>query len=120
LVVENDADSLDLLRFVFEDAGAVVIAVPSARAALDVQCSIDVVVSDIGLPEIDGCVLIQRLRSRPLTAAVPAIALTAYADHDHVERALAAGYNRCIPKPAELTQLIATVLQAAQERPPTR
>jgi CheY-like chemotaxis protein len=116
LVVEDDADSLDLIRVMLEEAGAHVVGVSSAHAALETRGLFDVIISDIGMPDMDGYTLMQRLRSQPSTAATPAIALTAYARIDDAKRALAAGYQQHLSKPVESAQLVTTVRQVVQYR----
>jgi signal transduction histidine kinase len=79
LVVEDDEDALELIREVLEGAGAHVAGVTSAEAALEASGPFDVIISDIGMPEMDGYALMRRLRAGLSTGSIPAIALTAYA-----------------------------------------
>ena len=72
------------------------------------------IISDIGMPEMDGYALMRRLRAGLSTGSIPAIALTAYARPEDSERALAAGYQQHVSKPVESTELIATVQQLVQ------
>jgi PAS domain S-box-containing protein len=106
LVVDDDEDSLDLLRVVLEEAGASVTTVPSAaRALAGVERSgFDLVVSDIGMPEMDGYAFIRKLRER--RADLPAIALTAYARAEDAERARRAGYQEHVAKPVNGVALV--------------
>ncbi len=116
LVVEDDEDSLELIRVVLEGAGAAVAVAPSAQEALHrARDPFDVIISDIGMPEMDGYTLMRRLRALASTAHVPAIALTAYARLEDAERALAAGYQQHLSKPVESTALITTVQRAVRE-----
>jgi signal transduction histidine kinase len=117
LVVEDDADALELLRVMLEEAGADVVGVTSARAALEARGLFDVIISDIGMPEMDGYTFVRRLRSQLSTATIPAIALSAYARIADVERALAAGYQQHLSKPVESVQLVATVRQVVHCTP---
>lgn len=102
LVVEDEADSRDLLTHVLEQAGA---AVTNARSVADALALVDglrpdVIISDIGMPHQDGYELIRTLRaSQSPAAAVPAIAVTAYARPEDRERALAAGFDAHLSKP---------------------
>jgi signal transduction histidine kinase len=107
LVVDDDQDSLELLRVLLEEAGAKVTAVTSARSALEgaERRAFDLVVSDIGMPEMDGYAFIRSLRER--RAAVPAIALTAYARAEDAERARRAGYQEHVAKPVDGATLVA-------------
>jgi PAS domain S-box-containing protein len=106
LVVEDDADTRELLRTVLEGTGARVSSVASAREALAAvaRATPDLLVSDIGMPEDDGYALIRALRARGCT--VPAVALTAYAGPTDRDLALEAGFQRHVPKPVEQAELI--------------
>ncbi len=92
LVVDDDRDSLDFVAFVLEEDGADVVAVSSALEALQVieQQKPDVLVSDIGMPDMDGYTLIRQLRtwSTEQGGEIPAIALTAFASKRDREKAL--------------------------------
>jgi CheY-like chemotaxis protein len=71
----------------------------------------DILVCDIGLPDVDGYELIQRVRKSEASsgAAIPAIALTAYARFEDRTKALRAGYQAHIAKPVEPAELLATI-----------
>jgi len=78
----------------FKQAGAIVTAVPSAIEALEVfaQSQPDVLVSDIGMPEMDGYALMRQIRQLPeQVKPIPAVALTAYAGEVDQQQAIAAG-----------------------------
>jgi len=116
LVVEDDQDSLELVRVVLEGAGARVTSAGSAVeafAALHGGQRFDVVVSDIGMPEIDGYTLVERMRASG-GPAVSAVALTAYARGDDVERARKAGFEEHLAKPIDPRRLIETVRRLAR------
>jgi CheY-like chemotaxis protein len=66
----------------------------------------DLIISDIGLPEVDGYEVIRRLRKIPELAKVPAIALTGYAREEDRELAMAAGYDAHIAKPTQIGHLL--------------
>ena len=68
----------------------------------------DVIISDIGMPEVDGYELIRRLRSLPVEKGgkIPAIALTGYASRKDRERALSSGYHQHMAKPIEQLDMI--------------
>jgi signal transduction histidine kinase len=119
LVVDDDRDSLDLLRIVLEDAGAKVTTARSAREALDIRGPFDIVISDIGMPEMDGYSLIRSLRSRSAGASVPAIALTAYARAEDADRAIRAGYQAHLTKPVDARTLVETAMTLVQVKPGT-
>lgn len=103
LVVDDEADSRDFLAFVLEQAGAQVTATASASEALKVltQSKPDILLSDIGMPEIDGYMLMRQIRTLESEQEnkIRAIALTAYAGEMNQQQALAAGFQRHITKP---------------------
>jgi PAS domain S-box-containing protein len=113
LIVDDERDARELLHEVLELRGATVYAAASAAAAFDALRAFrpHVLVSDIGMPEEDGYALIRRVRSAgEHERGVAAIALTAYARSEERKRALDAGYDEHLSKPADvnaLTKLIA-------------
>ena len=112
LVVEDEADTLEFLRRLLTTHGAIVLTAASAPEALALvrDQKPDLLISDIGLPEIDGYDLIQRVRREAAPARdIPAIALTAYARSEDRTRALRAGYQAHIAKPVEPNELLAMI-----------
>jgi CheY-like chemotaxis protein len=113
LVVEDEPDAREIARRVLEESGAAVTAVASAGEALASLAVLppDVLVSDIGMPEMDGYELIRRVRAGVPAAAhdVPAIALTAFARPEDRARALGAGFSAHAAKPLEPALLVAMV-----------
>ena len=110
LVVEDEPDMRRLVEHILGAAGAKVTGVgdaPSALAAFADQTP-DVIVSDIGLPGMDGYALLGRLRELA-PAGVPAVALTAYAGPEERGRAFAAGYDAHLAKPVEPQALVDSV-----------
>ncbi|MCA1594149.1 MAG: response regulator, partial [Acidobacteria bacterium] len=111
LVVDDEADTRELLKFGISQCGAEVTTVASAREALEAieKARPEVLISDIGMPEEDGYELIKKVRALPAGSGgrIPAIALTAYARTEDRLRALRAGYQMHITKPVELAELIA-------------
>ncbi len=122
LVVEDQRDMLESLRHMLEDQGAHVTAAASGAAALDLLRAapqeFDVLVSDIGMPHMDGYEFIRRVRGElglgPQRLA--AIAITAYARDEDRARALLAGYQAHIVKPYQVGQLLAMINELL-ERP---
>lgn len=113
LVVDDEPDARELIRFVLEGCNAEVATVASAQEALE-ALSRDmphVLVSDIGMPQEDGYSLIRKLRALPPEQGgrIPAVALTAYARAEDRKRALLSGYQMHISKPVEPSELIAVV-----------
>jgi CheY-like chemotaxis protein len=113
LVVDDEPDALSLARRLLEECGSLVTTAASAQAGLDAldRDGADVIVSDIGMPGVDGYEFIRRVRSRgPAKGGdVPAAALTAFARTEDRTRALMAGYQTHVAKPVEPAELIAAV-----------
>jgi two-component system CheB/CheR fusion protein len=107
-----------MLRVAFEARGYTAAACATPEEALSIAEleRFDIIVSDIGLPRIDGYELISRLRRLPHLRAVPALALTGYAAQRDAEAALAAGFDAHLPKPvdpAELAERMEQLMQRA-------
>ena len=121
LVVDDDAETRELLSQALGATGAKVTTAESAQQAFDQlrSAGADVLVSDIGMPEEDGLSLMRRIRSlsgRP--GRIPAIALTAYARLEDRDRAMEAGYQLHFSKPVELAELqagVGTLTRTRQE-----
>jgi two-component system CheB/CheR fusion protein len=111
LLVDDSLDALDAFRTLLELEGAKVSAVSRARAALEEAATheFDLILSDIGMPEMSGYELIEALRKTPRTAKLPAIALTGFGRAQDAAQALQAGFNAHLGKPVSLDSLIATV-----------
>nr|WP_314547051.1 ATP-binding protein [uncultured Massilia sp.] len=113
LVVDDDRDARELIKRILSDCGAHVDIAGSAREALEMVRSVrpQLLISDLGMPEVDGFELLDRVRQLPREAGgqVPAIALTAFARSEDRLRALEAGFSAHISKPVEPSELIATV-----------
>lgn len=120
LAVDDDPDARELLTVLLTQYGAEVLAVASAEQALATleSFSPDVLVSDIGMPQVDGYTLIQKIRALPPEKGgrVPAIALTAYAREDDRQRALDTGYQRHVTKPLEPEQLVRSAIALARTK----
>jgi PAS domain S-box-containing protein len=118
LVIDDEPDACELIAAVLAGRGAEVVAVESAVEALaELQRQrFNVLVSDIGMPEIDGYALIEKIRQLPAEQGgrVPAAALTAYAGVQDGMRALTAGYQMHISKPVEPAELVTVVAALAQ------
>ena len=112
LVVDDEAETRDLLKIMLTSHGAKVITSASAgeaMARLD-HSKIDVLVSDIGMPVLDGYAFIKQVRALDsVHRDVPAIALTAYARAGDRMRALAAGFQMHVPKPVEASELVMVI-----------
>jgi CheY-like chemotaxis protein len=117
LVVDDEPDVLELLSRVLGDARAQVMAVRNADAALDAipRWKPRLLISDIGMPGMDGYELIRRVRRTPAAPRVPAIALTAFARSEDRKRALDSGFDVYLSKPVEPHELLAQVHRLAEE-----
>jgi PAS domain S-box-containing protein len=115
LLVDDDAETLEMISAVLRERQASVTAVRSASEALSAieGSKPDVLVSDIAMPEQDGYELIEKLRSLESGKDIPALAITAYAGAPDRARALDAGYQRYLPKPIEPAELVAVVASLA-------
>jgi CheY-like chemotaxis protein len=119
LVVEDDADTREVVGLMLRESGAEVLGVDSADAALDAIRSTrpDVLISDIGLADRDGYDLIRAVRRMPGDlSGVPAIALSAFARESDRLDALRAGYDRHLAKPVEPRSLCSAVAELLDGR----
>ncbi|MEA5451881.1 ATP-binding protein [Leptolyngbya sp. CCNP1308] len=114
LLVEDDTDTREVQSFLLEQHGATVTAVASGVEALQAleQLIPDVIVSDIGMAEMNGYKLMQQIRSRPSDqgGTVPAIALTAYAAEIDQKRAIQAGFQTHLTKPLESERFVSEII----------
>jgi hypothetical protein len=116
LIVDDEPDTCDMLRFLFEGSGAVAQTATSAQAALEMidVWQPDVLVSDLGMPDVDGYELIKRVRARgSRNVKLPAVALTALTRIEDRVKALAAGYQMHVAKPVEPVELLTVVASLA-------
>jgi signal transduction histidine kinase/CheY-like chemotaxis protein len=111
LVVDDDADTRTLLAFLLQDYGAEVTLAASAIDAIAALKHIqpDILLSDIGMPDVDGYMLIQQVRALPGFKHLPAIALTAYAAETTQQKVLAAGFQQHLAKPIDPILLITAI-----------
>lgn len=107
LVVEDSADTLMLLSTMFSREGANVMQAASASEALDAATSKppDIIISDIGMPDIDGYEFLQQVKQLPGMDGVPAIAISGYASDDDRRKALSVGYRALMAKPINVDAL---------------
>jgi signal transduction histidine kinase len=120
LVVDDDEDGRSLLECVLVDHGAQVAGAPSAAVGMREleRFHPDLIVSDIGMPDVDGYAFIRRVRSLPAERGgrTPAIALTAYARAEDAERALATGFHAHVAKPVDTAHLLSLASRLARQR----
>lgn len=117
IVVDDDEDARELIGTILRDCGATVHLAGSAGVALALVPRVrpDAIVSDIGMPEVDGYALMRALRSMPANdgGRTPAIALTAYSRDEDRQSVLASGYERHIAKPVDIPLLVGLVQSLA-------
>ena len=117
LVVDDEADTRELIREVLRECGSKVILSRSAAEALEAleQHKPDVLVSDLGMPDEDGYSLISKIRELPLERGghIPAAALTAFARAEDRMRVLRSGFQFHLPKPVDAAELVTVVASLA-------
>jgi signal transduction histidine kinase/ActR/RegA family two-component response regulator len=108
MIIEDDPDTLEMLRATLELRGYRVTACESADETLRLAPanSIDLIISDIGMPGMDGFEMIRRLRELENYETVPAIALSGYASRKDIQAALAAGFDAHMSKPVDPRELL--------------
>jgi CheY-like chemotaxis protein len=124
LFVEDDEDSREAFTLTLARRGALVESVGTAGAALAVleSARFDVLISDLGLPDMHGFELIKRVRALPSErgGAIPAAAVTALESPFERERALTAGFHLYVLKPVEPDRLAGVVAILANRREAVR
>jgi two-component system CheB/CheR fusion protein len=108
LVVDDSADTVDMLRRLFEMDGAVVETARSGIAALEIarHKDFDAVLSDISMPGMDGFEFVGQLRQIPRHKDVPVLALTGFGRAEDMQRAVAEGFLSHVTKPIEMNTLV--------------
>lgn len=124
LIVDDEADMRELTSTLLEQVGAKTKVASSAVEALDVlkEFKPDLLISDIGMPEINGYELMHQIRNLPSEqgARIPAIALTAYAGEFDRHQALSTGFQQHISKPVEPEALIRMIVTLLADLSPTQ
>lgn len=121
LVVDDNVDSTAVLQIILESHGASVLSASSGAQALSIinQTSPDVLLSDIGMPGMDGYELIEQVRSRErqnraanlADVHLPAAAISAFTRREDRRKAFLSGFSFHIPKPIDVDVLLNTVAQ---------
>ena len=113
LVVDDEPDSRDFVAFALAQEQANVTTVASGSEALKAiaQTVPDLLISDIGMPGMDGYTLMRTIRASQQGKAIPAIALTAYAGEINEQGAMEAGFQRHIAKPVDPNLVVAIALE---------
>jgi PAS domain S-box-containing protein len=113
LIVDDEPDNLELLEFILTQEGAIVTAITSVTEVLAIfsENPPDILISDIGMPEMSGYGLLQQIRALPSQQNNPinAIALTAFAQQEDREKAIAAGFQAYFSKPINPSELITAI-----------
>jgi CheY-like chemotaxis protein len=115
LVVDDNPDQLEIMLGVLTHAGARVDTAHTAQEGFDSfeASPPDIVISDLAMPHATGYNLIRRIRRSSRSNAVPAIAMTAFLADEHRDKALAAGFDEWVAKPANesIVGLVASLLR---------
>ena len=122
LVVDDVPDVTEMIELLLKHAGYDVATAGSAKAALQMarKQHFDLVISDIGMPEMNGYELATALRDLAAYNSTPLIAVTGYSEYDDRGRAVRAGFNVHLAKPIEPTQLLSLMNELlAQTEPGT-
>jgi CheY-like chemotaxis protein len=119
LVVEDDPDTLEMLKATLEARGFGVKTCESAAEMLEcaAETTADLLISDIGMPEMDGFEMIKRLRKLAAFRHVPAIALSGYASQKDARTAMAAGFDAHVSKPVDPKELLKLVEELLEKDP---
>ena len=121
LVVDDERDSLDIVHYVLADMGATIVTAATAYEALQTmdQLQPDLMISDIGMPKMDGLELMRRVRAsgNPKLAGVRALALTAFSRREDRLRSLEAGFDEYLSKPVAPAELVRAVLTLCDSMP---
>ena len=113
LVVDDVSDVTEMLAVLLTHAGYKVVTASSARMALSAaqEAHFDVIISDIGMPEMNGYQLAREIRKLPGYQGVPMVAVTGYSMFDDKERSLNAGFNAHLTKPIDPRTLLNLIEQ---------
>ena len=120
LVIDDELDARNLLRLLLESAGATVYLARSGEQGMEylLTKSVDVLICDIGMADMDGYSLMRRIRALDdgQKSEIAAVALTAYARLEDRTEAIRAGFQNHLPKPVEAAELLAVVHSLAHRR----
>jgi CheY-like chemotaxis protein len=113
LIVDDEPDSIEVATEVLEFSGATVYSAADGEQAIEILSRVkpDIILSDLSMPKVDGWALLSAIRTDPILADVPVIALTAHAMTGDKERGLAAGFTSYLTKPISALTLVDDILQ---------
>jgi len=111
LIAEDNAVNRELLREVLESRGYSVAEACNGQEALDAirQSRPDIMLLDIGMPILDGFAVVRQIRGDPLLAALPVLAITAYAMHGDREKIMNSGFDGYLSKPVNAIALVTEI-----------
>lgn len=117
LVIEDSSDTLDMLKLWLSTFGCEVLIASDAMEGLKLATSArpDLIISDIGMPEVDGYDLMRMVRTIKGLETVPAIALTGYDRVEDKNMSVAAGYNAHLSKPTDMRRLISLIKELTKK-----
>jgi CheY-like chemotaxis protein len=120
LIVEDNIDNYELVRFLLERDGHEVLWARSGREGLSMAKADqpDLILMDLTLPEMDGWTATQTLKSEPETASIPVIALTAHTLPGDRKRALEVGCDGYLSKPLNIAQFSQSIAETLAKYPP--
>jgi two-component system cell cycle response regulator DivK len=120
LVIEDNTDNLDLVRFLLEQSEYIVHGAADGREGLQLaqQLKPEMILLDMSLPEIDGWTVARQLKADPATAGILVVALTAHALPGDRKKALDAGCDGYISKPLDVPNFISVVATYLRKRRP--
>jgi PAS domain S-box-containing protein len=120
MIVEDEDDTREMLEHALRSYGASVLVAASAAEALQkiVGREPDILISDIGLPNMDGYELLSKIRSEMPKGLrdIPAVALTAFANAEHKEKSKLAGYQAHVSKPVAVPDLISVLSKVVKNK----
>lgn len=121
-LVDDSEDTLVLIKRLLQREGALVTdtSLPKQALSLLKEGEFDILISDIGMPEMDGYELIRALRDweGPRNRHLPAIALSAYTSTEDIRKALESGFQQHLSKPSPIKSIVKEVLRLTGKTPP--
>jgi CheY-like chemotaxis protein len=118
LIVEDNEDNQDLMRFLLERAGYEVTAVENGLAGIEAarRDNPDIILMDLSLPELDGWSAAREIKADPVLAKIPLIAVTAHVLAGDRRKALEAGFDTYISKPINIHMFDITVGKVLEQK----
>lgn len=116
LIVEDEVDAQEVMKTLLEQYSMVVIAASTAEEALDSikKETPTVAIIDLALPGMDGWQLLETIKANPISAGIPAIAMTAYHSTTVAQEAITAGFTAYFPKPINARTFVKDLISSVQ------